>query len=128
MGQTTADGLIKSLTATTAITKRRCVKFGAADGTGVPAVDGAAFIVGVSSDIDTAVGERCSVLSIGCIADVEYGGNVTRGDPLTSDASGRAVTAAPAGGANSFIIGYAEVSGVLGDIGSAYIIPQRVQG
>ena len=127
MGQTT-HGLIKSLVATTAITKRRLVKFGAADGAGIQAVDGAAFIVGVSSDIDTAAGERCSVLSTGTIADVEYGGTVTRGDPLTSDASGRAVTSAPAGGSNSFIVGYAEVSGVLGDIGSAYIIPQRVQG
>lgn len=127
MGQTT-HGLIKSLEATAAITKRRLVKFGAADGAGVQAADATAFIVGVSSDVDTAIGERCSVLSTGCIADVEYGGNVTRGDPLTSDANGKAVAAAPAGGTNNYIVGFAEVSGVSGDIGSVYVVPGRVQG
>jgi hypothetical protein len=127
MGQTTGL-LTKSLEATTAVTKRRLVKFGAADGAGVPAVDATAFIVGVSSDVDTAIGERISVYSTGNIADVEYGGAVARGDPLTADAQGRAVAAAPAAGANAFIVGYAEVSGVLGDIGSAYILPGRIQG
>lgn len=128
MGRTTSGGLIKSLEATTAITKRRLVKLGAADGAGVPAVDGAAYIAGVSDELDTAVGERCSVLMVGCIADVEYGGAVTRGDPLTADAQGRAVAAAPAGGANAFIVGYAEVSGVLGDVGSVFVNPGRIQG
>jgi hypothetical protein len=127
MGQTTGL-LTKSLEAGAAVTKRRIVKFGAADGLGIQAVDGSAFLVGVSSEIDTAIGERISVHSTGSIADVEYGGNVTRGDPLTADASGRAIAAAPAGGANAYIVGFAEVSGVLGDIGSAYIIPGRVQG
>jgi hypothetical protein len=127
MGRTTT-GLTKSLEATTAIPKRRLVTFGAADGTGVPAVSGAAYIRGVSPDIDTAVGERCSVQMAGNIADVVYGGNVTRGDPLTADAEGRAVTAAPAAGANAYIVGYAEVSGVLGDIGSVDVLPGRIQG
>lgn len=127
MGQTTGL-LTKSLEATTAITKRRLVKFGAADGAGVPAVDGTAFIVGVNSDCDVAIGERASVHSIGNIADVEYGGTVARGDPLTADGTGRAVTAAPAAGANSYIVGYAEVSGVVGDIGSCYVCPGRIQG
>jgi hypothetical protein len=127
MGRTTT-GLIKSLEATTAIPKRRLVKFGAADGTGVPAVDGASYIRGVSSDIDTAVGERASVQMAGNIADVEYGGNVGRGDPLTADNIGRAVVAAPAAGANVYIVGYAEVAGVLGDIGSVDVLPGRIQG
>jgi hypothetical protein len=89
MGRTTT-GLIKSLEATTAIPARRFVKFGAADGTGVPAVDGAAYIRGVSPAIDTDVGERCSVQMTGNVAEIVYGGNVTRGDPLTADAQGRA--------------------------------------
>ncbi len=127
MGRTTT-GLIKSLEATAAITKRRLVTFGAADGTGIQAVGGAAYIRGVNSELDTAVGERASVLMTGCVADVEYGGAVTRGDPLTSDATGRAITAAPAAGANAFIVGYAEVSGVLGDIGSVDVLPGRIQG
>lgn len=119
MGQTTGF-LTKSLVATTAIPARRLVKFGAADGTGVPAVDGAAFIYGVSSEIDTAVGERVSVHSVGNIADVEYGGTVTRGDALTADAQGRAVATTTAG---ARCVGFAEVSGVVGDIGSTIVTP-----
>jgi len=119
MGQTTGF-LTKSLSATTAIPARTLVKYGAADGTGVPAVDSAAFIVGVSSDIDTAVGERASVFMNGNIADVIYGGNVTRGDALTADANGRAIATTTIG---ARIVGFAEVSGVAGDIGSAVVSP-----
>jgi len=119
MGQTTGF-LTKSLTATTAILARRFVNYGAADGTGIPAVDGSKHIAGVSADIDTAVGQRCSVFKIGNIADIVYGGTVTRGDPLTSDASGRAIKATATG---TFCGGFAEVSGVVGDIGSVEIAP-----
>lgn len=127
MGRTTT-GLIKSLEATVAVPKRRLVTFGAADGTGVLATGGAAYIRGVSGDIDTAIGERISVQMSGNVAEVEYGGTVARGDPLTSDATGRAITAAPAAGANVFIVGYAEVSGVVGTIGTVDVAPGRVQG
>jgi len=119
MGQTTGF-LTKSLTATAAVTRRRLVTYGAADGTGVQASGTAAAIVGVSSEIDTAIGERISVHMIGNIADVEYGGNVSRGDPLTSDANGRAIVATAAG---QRCVGFAEVSGVLGDIGSVPVAP-----
>jgi hypothetical protein len=119
MGMTTGF-LTKSLTATTAIPARTIVKYGAADGTGVPAVDGTAHLVGISSDIDTAVGQRASVFKVGNIADVTYGGTVARGDPLTADASGRAVKATAGG---TYCVGFAEVSGVIGDIGSAEVAP-----
>lgn len=119
MGQTTGF-LTKSLTATTAIPARTLVKYGAADGTGVPATDATAFIAGVSSDIDTAVGERASVFENGNIVDVVYGGNVTRGDALTADAQGRAVATTATG---ARIVGFAEVSGVAGDIGSVVVTP-----
>jgi hypothetical protein len=119
MGQTTGF-LTKSLTATTAIPARTIVSYGAADGTGVPANGSAAALVGVSGDIDTAVGERASVHEVGNIAEVVYGGNVTRGDPLTADANGRAVVANAAG---QRCVGFAEVSGVLGDIGSVPVAP-----
>lgn len=119
MGQTTGF-LTKSLTATTAIAAYRLVNYGAADGTGVPAADATKFIVGVNSELATAVGERASVHSVGNIADVEYGGTVARGDPLTSDASGRAIKATAAG---QNCVGFAEVSGVVGDIGSVTVSP-----
>ncbi len=119
MGQTTGF-LTKSLTATTAIAAYRLVNYGAADGAGVPAADATKFIVGVNSEVAAAIGERASIHSVGNIADVEYGGNVARGDPLTSDAQGRAIKATTTG---QHCVGYAEVSGVSGDIGSCTVTP-----
>jgi len=119
MGQTTGF-LTKSLTATGFIAKRRFVVFGPADGTGAQASAATSFIAGVSSDIDTDVGQRASVFMGGNIADIEYGANVTRGQPLTADAQGRAI---PATSAGQFIGGFAEVSGVLGTIGSCIVQP-----
>ena len=127
MGRTT--GLLqKGYTATAAIPAMTLMKWGAADGTVVPATDGSAYIVGVQSQLDCDVGDRASACMVGNIEDVIYGGNVSRGDPLTANAQGRAVVAAPAAGANAFIIGYAEVSGVAGDIGTVIIAPGRIQG
>jgi len=119
MGKTT-NGLIKPLTATAAVAARRFVKAGAADGTGVTATDATATILGVSADIDTDVGERISCQMVGNIAEIVYGGPVTRGDKLTADAQGRAVTTTTTGANYG---GTAEVSGVLGDIGTVIVAP-----
>lgn len=110
-----------------AITKRRIVKPGAAD---LAVVQGAAatdFLIGVSTDVDSDSGDHVDVILSG-VAEVEYGGNVTRGALLTSDADGKAVVAAPAAGANNRVIGIAVISGVSGDIGSVLISPHQIQG
>lgn len=121
MGRTT--GLLqKGYTATVAIAAHTLMKFGAADGTVVPATDGAAFIVGVQSQLDCDAGDRASACMVGNIEDVIYGANVTRGQPLTADAQGRAVPAV----AGNFAIGFAEVSGVAGDIGTVIISPFKM--
>lgn len=119
--------LIKNFKAEAAIAAYRIVKHGAADD---QVLQGAAVgdaLFGVSTDIAAAINERCDVIMDGQ-ADVEYGGTITRGALLTSDASGRAVAAAPAAGVNNRIIGVAMVSGVLGDIGSVSLSPGSVQG
>lgn len=119
--------LIKNFKAEAAIPKYRIVKHGAADDQvllGAAATDA---IFGITTDIDAAINERCDVILDGQ-ADVEYGGTITRGALLTSDASGRAVAAAPAAGSNNRIVGIAMVSGVLGDIGSVSLSPGSVQG
>lgn len=128
MGRTTT-GLIKSLEATVAVPRRTLVTFGAADGTGVVATGAGAYIRGVSApDVDTDIGERISVHMAGNVAEVVAGGTVARGDPITADATGRAIVAAPAAGANAFIVGFAEVAGVVGDIITVDVAPQRIQG
>lgn len=120
--------LIKEGTAEAAVTKYRIVKFGATDGGYVQSAAAGDFHAGVyGENFDVANGERLGVIKQG-IADVEYGGAVTRGAPLTSDANGKAVVAAPAAGANVRIIGFAEVSGVAGDIGPVWVEPGLMQG
>lgn len=119
--------LTKNFKAEAAVARRRIVKFGAADNAVLVGAASTDKVFGISSEIDAAIGEPCDV-HIGGIAEVEYGGVVTRGDYLTSDGTGRAVAAAPGAGTNASIVGQAMVSGVLGDIGSATIFPGRIQG
>lgn len=119
--------LADNFKAEAAIAAFTIVKFGSADSLVVAAAAATDKIFGVTTDVPAAVGERCDVISVG-VADVLYGGVVARGDLLTSDAQGRAVTAAPAAGVNNRIIGIAEVSGVAGDIGSVSIARGSTQG
>lgn len=119
--------LLKNYSAEGAIAAFRIAKHGTADGQVLQAAAATDLLIGVNGSVAPALGERVDLVKIG-IADVEYGGVVTRGAPLTSDASGRAVVAAPAAGSNVRIVGYAEVAGVLGDIGSVHIALGVMQG
>lgn len=103
------------------------VKHGTADGNALPSAGSSDAMFGVSSDIPAAINERFDVIESG-VADVRYGGTVTRGQQLTSDASGRAVPAAPGAGVNNRVIGVARVSGVVDDIGSVLLSAGQVQG
>ncbi|MDV7340979.1 DUF2190 family protein [Terasakiella sp. A23] len=121
-------GLIKGRTADGAIPQNRIVKHGSADGnvalatTATDSFDGVSGIRGAD-----AQGDRIDIYKDG-IRPLEYGGTVAAGDPLTSDATGRAIKAAPVAGTNVRCIGFAEVSGVVGDIGDAHIVPFIMQG
>jgi hypothetical protein len=120
------EGLIKGFRAAGTITPRRLVKFDTTDTTIVQSAAVGDFHIGVS-DLGGALGQEVDVIMSG-VAIVEFGGPVTRGALLTSDASGRAVAAAPAAGTNNRIIGVAMVSGVIGDLGSVLVGPGSVQG
>ncbi|WP_020403747.1 capsid cement protein [Gracilimonas tropica] len=120
-------GLIKNFEAGAAVTKHRIVKFGSGDELAVQAAAATDALIGVSTEVDSASGDRVDVIMSG-IAQVEFGGNVTRGAALTSDANGKAVAAAPATGVNNRIIGWAAVSGADGDIGSVILAPGEIQG
>lgn len=110
-----------------AISAYRIVKFGANDGGYLQAAAATDFLVGVCESVGPASGERLDVVKAG-IALIEFGGTVTRGQPITADASGKAVAAAPAAGSNVRIVGFAEVSAVAGDIAEALIAPGVMQG
>lgn len=119
--------LDKEYVAEAAISAYRIVKPGSTDdfaATGAAATDK---LIGVVEGVAPALGERFTVVLFG-LADVTYGGTVARGDPLTSDASGRAVTAAPAAGSNVRLIGFARQSGVVGDVAEIMVQPSVMQG
>jgi hypothetical protein len=114
-----------------AVGPNRIVKFGSADNTVVLAAAATDKPIGVSRGPSTlgsvASGDRIDVVRLG-IYPVVAGGTITRGDPITSDASGGAVTAAPSAGTNNGIIGRAETSAVSGDLVDVYIAPGSFQG
>lgn len=118
---------IKTYTAETAVAAYRAVKHGTADTSVVQAAASTDALIGVSGPLAGDAGKRVDIIHSGT-AEIEYGGAVTRGDWLTSDVDGKAITAAPAAGVNANVIGRAMCSGVLGDIGFCLLAPGRIQG
>lgn len=103
------------------------MKYGAEDGVVVPAAGPTDLIIGGNGNIGGELGDRIDIIVDDCV-EVRLGGTVTRGDKLTADANGLAVTAAPATGVNAHIAGYATVSGVLNDVIWMRIAPSIMQG
>lgn len=120
-------GVAKNFKAEGAIAAFTIVKHGASDGGVVAGAAATDSLIGVTTDIAAATTERCDVILDG-VADTLYGGAVTRGDLVTSDATGRAIKAVPAAGVNNRVIGVALVSGVAGDVGQIYINHSMLQG
>lgn len=118
IGQT--SGMEKSVKCTAVIgTAFTIAKPGADDNTYSLAAGATDALLGIFQHITTVVGEAVRLMLSG-ISPIVYGGVITRGDPLTSDANGKAVKAV----AGQNIIGYATVSGVLNDVGYCLISPQ----
>jgi len=69
--------------------------------------------LGVTTEIDALKDERCDVILTG-IAPVLYGADITKGDPLTAGADGKAVKA----GDGDLVFGTAMLDGTTDDIGS----------
>lgn len=126
--------LTKSLIAEGAAAPYRIIAHGTGDGKAKQATAATDALFGITGTLGAADGERVDVHVVGPV-EVEYGGVVTRGDPLTSDANGKAIAvtrhthtentaaaytqnATTGAGSDVRIIGFAAVSGALGDIGS----------
>lgn len=120
------EGLARTYVADAAIAKCRIVKI-TGQKTCAQAAAVSDKVFGVADSLGAALGETLDVILDG-VATVEYGGNVAVGALLTTDADGRAVTAAPSAGANNAIIGLALVAGVVGDLGSVLIRQGMLQG
>jgi len=121
---------IKNYVAEGAIAAYRIVMHGAADGQVLQATAATDLLIGaavIPANQSVVANERVDV-ALDRFVPVEYGGTIAAGDPLTADASGKAVAAGPAAGTNNRIIGYAGVAGVAGDIVDVYIRPGQIQG
>lgn len=117
----------KSQVAQAAVAAFLIVRPGTADNTVVPAAAATDLIIGTADGLDKAVGEIVD-LDLRPIAEVRLGGNVTRGQPITSNAAGKGVVAAPAAGANVRIIGFAMRSGAAEDVIPYLRAPGVMQG
>lgn len=69
-----------------------------------------------------AIGQMVDVHR-GGLCSVELGATVTAGQPLTSDAQGRAIPAVPAAATQVRVIGFADQPGVVGDVIDVWIEP-----
>lgn len=116
------------LTASAAITNRTLVK-SSGSLTVAPCTAATDQPIGVA-EFDTAIGAICAVIVSG-VAKVRAGAAIAPGanNRITSDASGRAVAAAPAAGTNNGLIGFAiEAAAALGDEIDVFIEPSIFQG
>ena len=111
-----------------AIPINRLVKLGTGDRNVTLATAATDFILGPVNETAIAIGERVDVVRVG-IAWVEAGAAIPRGSPITADAVGRAVVAAPGVGVNNRIIGFAdETATAAGDVIRFMIEPGLMQG
>ena len=119
--------LTKNFTATAAIAPYSIVCIDA-NGDAATAAAATDALIGVADSLGAdAAGGRCDVMMAG-IAEVKLGANVTAGDPLTANANGHAIPAAPATGANVRTIGVALQGGIAESIVPVLLAPGSVQG
>ncbi len=111
-----SDTLIKTFHAPAAVEGYRVVTFA----TGINAVEAADAVtdplLGVTTSIGSQDNGRCDVIVAG-VSEVRIGGAVTKGDVLTADASGRAVTAA----GTDRVVGIAMADAVADDIAAILV-------
>ena len=105
-------GICKNFEAEGEIGPYVIVTHGTADYAVKAATGATVALVGTTDELGKLSNGRVDVCT-GGIPEVALGGTVAAGDPLTSDASGKAVKATAAG---NRILGFALVSGASGDI------------
>ena len=111
------ETLTTTFHAPAAVAGHRLITLAAGDNTVATADAVSDPIIGVSTSIGSQDNGRCDVVVAG-ITEAEIGGTVTKGDVLTTDASGRAVTS---GAGTDRVLGIALADAVLDDIASVLI-------
>lgn len=106
------DTFIKTLSAPVAVDPYTLVTFAAGLNTVQAASAVTDVLIGITTSIGTQENGRCDVI-LGGVSEVRIGGTVTKGDVLTTDASGHAVVATLT---TDRVIGIAFADAVVGDI------------
>lgn len=120
--------IVKAFKASGAVAHRRFVKWTATAGVLAAATAATDRIAGVVDFPGGAAdGETFDVVLFG-LADIDAGGTFSAGGDLVSDASGKAVAAAPAAGVNNFPGGRAIYPAVNGDRVQLFVNPTNLQG
>ena len=117
----------KSLVAQSAVAAFLIIKPGTADMTVVPAAAATDLLLGTADSLNKDTGEMVD-LDLRPIAEVKLGGSITRGQPITSNAAGKGVVAAPAAGSNVRISGLAAKNGSADDVIPYFRAPGVMQG
>lgn len=120
--------LIVAFEASAAIVARRIARFSDVAATSRVAVAAANTdpMIGVFTGIVNAAGDMTDVVMDG-VTLVELGDTVTAGAPLTSDATGRAIVAAPVAATTVRVIGFAIEPGVVGDLAKIMVVPSLLR-
>ena len=121
-------GLVKNMTASAAIERYRIVAFGAAVETINQASAAADLIAGVTGQVGTETEDERVDIYMDGVRTVEFGGAFEAGDPLTSDADGKAIKAVPGADSTIRTIGFAMEAGGAGVLGQVHISPQTMRG
>lgn len=119
---------VKTFVAAARIEHRTIVVFTGNDGEVTPATNATGRVAGVVDYPGGAdAGQRIDVVLFGP-ADVVAGGTMLPGAFFVANASGQAVAAAPAAGANAVLAGRVLANAVSGDIVKAFVNPGSMQG
>lgn len=128
MGTSPNPGLFKTFAASGPVAPYTIVALdGSASGAVAAANDASDRLVGVTQQLGADIGERLDVC-LGGLPEVRFGAAVSAGAPLTADAAGLAVEAAPAAGVQARIIGFALMDAVAGDIVPFQFAPGVITG
>lgn len=117
--------LIKSFTAIAVVAAYSIVSFsvgGVAMATG-PTIQ----FAGLSDNLGAQVGQMVDLIQVG-LGEVVAGGPLKAGDPVMSDAEGRAVKAAAVTGQTITVIGFVQADAAMGDIVPILIAPSLIVG
>lgn len=120
--------LVKSRVAAAAIAPYLIAAANGVAGQARQAAAGTDKLLGVANEMGaTDAGQMVDIQEVG-LADVRAGGVFADGDPLTSDANGKAVLAAKVVGQTIYVIGFARSAATADDIVPMLVSPSLIVG